>query len=139
MTALSTLNPLCRSSVMEIAMNAMTIPRAPRNLAEALDALQPFLPTDRTLHIVAYRTGVLAGRNFVHVTSGANYADEVSGSSGGSHYASLSDALVVAEADHATKHDAKYGKAAAAEAEFGPHCPAIVAYQLERAMIAGAK
>ena len=119
-------------------MNAMTIPRAPRNLAEALDALQPFLPTDRTLHIVAYRAGVLAGRNFVQVTSGANYADEVRGSSG-SRNVSLSDALVEADANHTAMHAAKYGKVDAAAAEFGAIFAAVTDYQRERAMIAGAK
>ena len=138
MTALSTLNPLCRSSAMENAMNAMTIPRAPRNLAEALDALQPFLPTDRSVTITAYRHASLAGRNYAHVTSGANYADEVRGSSG-SRNASLSDALVEADADHTAKHDAKYGKADAAAAELGAIFAAVTDYQRERAMIAGAK
>ena len=137
MNALSTLNPLCRSSAMETAMNAMTIPRAPRNLAEALDALQPFLPTDRSLTIAAYRHASLAGRNYVHVTSGASYTDEIRGSS--SFSASLSDALVEADADHTAKHDAKYGKADAAAAEFGAIFAAVTDYQRERAMIAGAK
>ena len=107
--------------------------RVARNLGEALDQLQPFLPADRTLHIMSFRHGASAGRNAVHVVTGNSYADELRGVGSGDNMR-LSSALLLAEIDAAAKWRARHSKAAYADAEFGPHCPAIMSYETDQAV-----
>ena len=107
--------------------------RVARNLVEALDQLQPFLPTDRTLHIMSFRHGATPGRNAVHVVTGSGYTDELRGVGSGDDMR-LSSALLLAEIDAAAKWRARHSKAAYADAEFGPHCPAIMSYESDQAI-----
>ena len=100
------------------------MPKAPRTLAEALDMLQPFLPTDRAVTLFSKVGGATIGVT----TGGPSYTDEITGYS---HKcaagASLSAKLAAAEAEHAALWQAKHGPVAIAEAEFGPYCARVSA------------
>ena len=99
---------------------------APTNLAEALDVLQAFLPTDRRLFIMQHSSGSIS----INVATGGwpGKMKEIEGRAvytpnGGK----LSDALFEAERAHADAWNAKHGPLAAAEAEFGAYCPRLAA------------
>jgi hypothetical protein len=85
---------------------------APTNLAEALDALAPFLPSDRRLMVMQHRSGNVS----VSLYTG-DYKTEIAGSYHAKPHECLSHALSLAEADLASKTRPRD----AAVAEFGQY------------------